>query len=165
MFRGPQACVQDLWKLMAPLINCIWGPNGPLNVGCNGFLRVCRLNESFRKHWYDQIQTRKCFKACTMTYITGLCSACSYASTWWKHFLCCWPFVRPIQLVDSPHKGQWRGALVFPLICAWTNGWANNQDAGDWRCHHTNYCFTVISLVQNQIWWPKFWLPNLVAFL
>ena len=23
---------------------------------------------------------------------------------------------------DSPHRGQWRGAL----ICAWTNGWASN---------------------------------------
>ena len=25
--------------------------------------------------------------------------------------------------VDSPYKGQWRGALIFSLICAWTNGW------------------------------------------
>ena len=25
--------------------------------------------------------------------------------------------------VDSPHKGQWRGYLVFSLLCAWTNGW------------------------------------------
>ena len=23
--------------------------------------------------------------------------------------------------VDSPHKGQWRGTLMFSLICAWTN--------------------------------------------
>ena len=22
-----------------------------------------------------------------------------------------------------PYKGQWRGALMFSLICAWTNGW------------------------------------------
>ena len=28
---------------------------------------------------------------------------------------------------------QWRGALVFSLICAWTNGWANNRDAADLR--------------------------------
>ena len=34
--------------------------------------------------------------------------------------------------VDSPHKGQWRGALMFCLICAWTNGWANNRDADIW---------------------------------
>ena len=33
----------------------------------------------------------------------------------WKHFPHYWPFVRGIHqsLVDSPHKGQWRGALMF----------------------------------------------------
>ena len=25
--------------------------------------------------------------------------------------------------VNSPHKGQWRGALMFSLICLWTWGW------------------------------------------
>ena len=37
----------------------------------------------------------------------------------WKHFPRYWPFVRGIQrwLVNSPHKGQWRGALMFSLIC------------------------------------------------
>ena len=38
-----------------------------------------------------------------------------------------------------PHKGQWRGALMFSLICAWTNGWANNLDTGDLRRHRTQY--------------------------
>ena len=33
--------------------------------------------------------------------------------------------------MDSPYKGQWRGALKFSLIYAWTNGWANNRDDGD----------------------------------
>ena len=44
-----------------------------------------------------------------------------------------WPFVRGIHRspVNSPHRGQWRGALVFSLICAWTNGWVNSRDAGD----------------------------------
>ena len=36
--------------------------------------------------------------------------------------------------VNSPHKGQWRGALIFSLICVWTNGWVNNREAGDLRC-------------------------------
>ena len=51
----------------------------------------------------------------------------------WKHFSRYWPFVRGIHRspVNSPHKGQWRGALMFSLICAWTNGWANNREAGD----------------------------------
>ena len=50
----------------------------------------------------------------------------------WKHFPLYWPFVRGIHRspVNSPHKGQWRGAFVFSLICAWTNGWVNNRGAG-----------------------------------
>ena len=31
--------------------------------------------------------------------------------------------------VNSPHKGQWQGALVFALICVWINGWVNNREA------------------------------------
>ena len=38
-----------------------------------------------------------------------------------------------------PHKGQWRGTLMFCLICVWTNGWVNNRDAGDLRCHRAHY--------------------------
>ena len=33
-----------------------------------------------------------------------------------------------------PHKGQWRGALMFSLI--WINGWVNNREAGDLRRHY-----------------------------
>ena len=53
-----------------------------------------------------------------------------WSAFWRKHFLCYWPFVRGIHrsLVDTPHKGQWHRALMFSLICAWTNGWANNRD-------------------------------------
>ena len=45
----------------------------------------------------------------------------------WKHFPRYWPFVSGIHRSpkDSPHTGQWRGALIFSLICAWTNGWTN----------------------------------------
>ena len=44
----------------------------------------------------------------------------------------------------SPHKGQWRGAWMFSLICVWTNGWANNRDAGDFRCHRAHYDTTLM---------------------
>ena len=50
-------------------------------------------------------------------------------------------------LADSPQKGQWRGPLVFVclfFICAWTNGWANNGNAGDWRRHSAHYDFIVM---------------------
>ena len=40
----------------------------------------------------------------------------------WEQFPLSWPFVRGIHRspVDSHHEGQWRGALMFFLICAWT---------------------------------------------
>ena len=41
--------------------------------------------------------------------------------------------------VKSPHKGQWRGDLMFSLICALINGWVNNGEAGDLRRHRTHY--------------------------
>ena len=46
--------------------------------------------------------------------------------------------------VNSPHKGQRRGALVFSLICAWMNGWVNNRMAGDLRRHRGHYEVTVM---------------------
>ena len=33
--------------------------------------------------------------------------------------------------VNSPHKDQWHGALMFSLISAWINGWVN-QSRGWW---------------------------------
>ena len=40
---------------------------------------------------------------------------------------------------------QWREALTFSLICAWTNGWANNRDAGDLRRYCAHYDVTVMA--------------------
>ena len=59
----------------------------------------------------------------------------------WKHFPRYWPFVRGIHRwpVNSPHKGQWRGALMFSLICAWINRWVNNREADDLRRHRAHY--------------------------
>ena len=42
-------------------------------------------------------------------------------------------------LTLSNHKSQWRGALMFSLVFAWTNGWGSTRDAGDLR-HHRAQC-------------------------
>ena len=64
----------------------------------------------------------------------------------WKHFPRYWPFVRGIHRwpVNSPHKCQWRGALMVSLIWAWANGWVNNRDVGDLRLHRAHYDVTVM---------------------
>ena len=80
--------------------------------------------------------------------MTTLGSQCS----WWRHqteafsALLDWPVVRGIHQspVNSSHKGQWHGALMFSLICAWKNGWVNNREAGDFRRHLAHYDVTVM---------------------
>ena len=39
----------------------------------------------------------------------------------WNHFPRYWSFARAMHRspVNSPQKGQWRGALMFSLICTW----------------------------------------------
>ena len=71
----------------------------------------------------------------------------------WKHFPRYWPFVQGIHRspVNSPHKGQWRGALMFSLICVCINGWVNNREAGDLKRHRAHYHVIVMHVSQN-IW-------------
>ena len=73
----------------------------------------------------------------------------------WKHFPRYWPFVRGTHRspVNSPHKGQWSGALKFSLICARINGSVNNGEAGDSRRHRARYNVIVVGewvLVEKQ---------------
>ena len=51
--------------------------------------------------------------------------------------LLCGEFTGPGEFPS--HKGQWRGALMFSLICARTNRWVNNREAGDLRRHQAHY--------------------------
>ena len=71
----------------------------------------------------------------------------------WKNFPCNWPFVRaiPRSPVNSPHKGQPLGDLMFSFICAWTNGSANHRDTSDLRRHRAHYHVTVMT----NIWLPS----------
>ena len=71
----------------------------------------------------------------------------------WKHFARSWPFVRGIHRspVNSPHKGQWRGALMIFFICASANGWVNNWDTGDLRRYSAHYGVTVMCFLAG-VW-------------
>ena len=63
-----------------------------------------------------------------------------------NNFPRCWPFVRGNNWspLNSPHKGQWCGALIFSFICAWINGWVNNREAGDLKRHRDHYDVTAM---------------------
>ena len=52
--------------------------------------------------------------------------------------------------MNSPYEGQWRGALMFSLICAWINGLVNNREAGDLRRRSAHYDATVTLLAEDM---------------
>ena len=69
---------------------------------------------------------------------------------WWRHqmetfsallALCAGNSPVP---VNSPHKGQWLGALMFSFIYAWINDWVNNREAGDLRRQDGHYDLIVM---------------------
>ena len=79
------------------------------------------------------------------------------AYPWWRHQMETFSALLALCVgnspvpVNSPHKGQWRGALMFSLICAWINDWENNREAGDLRCHRGHYDVNVMDgLMQKR---------------
>ena len=77
----------------------------------------------------------------------------------WKHFPRYWPFVRGIHRspVNSPHKHQWRRALMFSLICTWINDWVNNGETSDFRCQCAHHDVTVMFCHSRWIWVFLLW--------
>ena len=95
----------------------------------------------YRMTWKTQQSAKTaCFLG--MYYIMLCIIACIHNDetlSWWRHQIETFSALLAICAGNSPvpvnslHKGQWRGALMFSLICVWINGWANNREAGDLR--------------------------------
>ena len=84
-----------------------------------------------------------------------------WINTWWRHqmetFSALRAFVRGIHRwpVNSPHKGQWRGALMFYLICAWINDRVNNRQADDLWQHCIHYDVIVMTTQNRETKWQN----------
>ena len=90
----------------------------------------------------------------------------NWTNAWWRHQMEAFSALLAICAGNSPHKGQWRGALMFSLICVWKNGWVNNREAGDFRRYRVHYDVTVMEYFHINDWkkptWPKgYRLPRL----
>ena len=82
----------------------------------------------------------------------------------WTHFPRYWPFVRGIHRspVNSPHKGQWRGGLMFSLICDWMINWVTNRD-GDLRRNQAHYDAIVMDKLYIKAYGSSLWREGLVT--
>ena len=90
----------------------------------------------------------------------------------WTHFPRNWPLVRGIHRtpVNSPHKGQWRGALMFSLFCVWINDWVNNREASDLRRYLVHYDVSAMSPLHDWLdsgcmWNKMIYLPGMLLFV
>ena len=88
---------------------------------------------------------------------------CWFVVSWWRHqmetfsallAICAGNSLVP---VNSPHKGQWRRALMFTLICARINGWVNNRETGDLRRYCAHYDVIVMYwTLGNKVHWQQY---------
>ena len=94
-----------------------------------------------------------------LTQQTQLCPVYHDDVIKWKHYPRHWPFVRGIHRspVNSPHKGQWRGALMFSLICVWIDGAVNNRESGDSRRYRAHYDVTIMLNKMSNNKLPVIW--------
>ena len=59
--------------------------------------------------------------------------------------------------VGNPHKGKWRGPLMFSLMCAWINISINNREDGDLRGDRAHHDVIVMKNLRNEIIWKQYW--------
>ena len=78
---------------------------------------------------------------------------CGGKFTWWRHqtelFYALLVLLRGFHrsTVDTTHKAQWRGVLMFSLTCAGNKRVRNNRDAGDLRRN--------VLIMTSLQWWQK----------
>ena len=79
----------------------------------------------------------------------------------WKHFPRYWSFVQGIHRspVNSAHKGQCCGVLMFSLICL-NKRLKNNREAGDLRRHCAHYDVIVMRTSRIVLTWWTCWHAN-----
>ena len=70
--------------------------------------------------------------------------------TWWRHQMETFSASLGLCPGNEPVTGEFPSqrpvtrSFDVSFICAWTNGWVNNREAGDLRRHHTHYDVIVI---------------------
>ena len=90
--------------------------------------------------------------------------------TWWRHQMETFSALMGLSEgihrspVDSPHRGQWRGALMFSLMCAWRNGWPNHRDASN-LIRHSAHCDVTLRWIPTKKEKSSYYPESLVKLI
>ena len=93
-----------------------------ISIPCNTCWRLCRVDFSWWRHEME-----------TSSALLAICAGNSPVSG------------------EFPAQSQWRGALMFSLICIWINGWVNNSEAGDLRRYRAHYDVIVMCRTDTSV--------------
>ena len=139
-------CTCDI-RIILPL-GIVKVPTTPVGIQYNwqtNFMRALTADEDMK----DQKQVSTTGTGIYTLQIMRDVITC-FSPSWWRHQMETFSALLAICAGNSPvagefpYKGQWRGALMFSLICARINGWANTREAGDLRRHRAHYDVTVM---------------------
>ena len=169
IFRAlPDAAIRMWLNKAICLLHCNWRPAGVL-------WKITNTIQCRDKRPIDDIMTWKRFPHYWL-FVKGIWAWVSQVmpmnwllmqESWWRHQMETLSVLLAICAGNSPvpgefpHKGQWRGALMFSLICVWINGWVNNREAGDLRRRHAHYNVTVMWMAGND----HIWMPLIAVWL
>ena len=136
-----------LMKFVNP--NCLYDPTIMSFWAQQNFVKVTTFSLDMELHAWPK----------NKTYLIVNCEVYDVVthSTWWRHQMETFSALLDICAGNSPvtgkfpHKGQWRGALMFSLICAWMNERVNNRGAGDF----TRHCVHCDATVMKDTWMPR----------
>ena len=89
--------------------------------------------------------------------------------TWWRYQMETFSAMLALCAGNSPVNGEFPTKrpvtpmffFMFSLICAWTNGWVNSQDAGDLRRHRAHYDVNVMRSSWNPLLVNCVWLGTI----
>ena len=104
---------------------------------------------------WDTNRTNWMWRTSTKHQLSLVQSIPSRNCTWWRHqmetFSVLLAFCAGNSQVpgNSPHRGQWCGALMVSLICALKYGWVNSHEAETPSCSLWRHCNDQIKLNVN----------------
>ena len=142
----------------------IWGRQDPVgpHVGPMKFVIWVVSWAYWSLSLWQQLMAWQLFDA-TMLTSSGVHQVV-HVTPWWRHQMQIFSTLLALCVGNSPVTGESLSqrpvmrTLMFSLICAWINGWVNNREAGDLRCHHAHYDVIVMLSMINinshvAAWW------------
>ena len=138
--RATNYIPRSLWDIITPRCRNFNGvlTKPPFKLWRGWVITSCNANNNKWPSWCP-------IRGCHVDIAFDLrCAVIILYKSWWRHQMKTFSALLAFGVGNPPDTGEFptqkpvTRALMFPMICAWTNGWVNNREAGDLRRHRAN---------------------------